>query len=750
MAACLVWSGLVAQQPSPSPTPAQPNKTQPPSTSTNELIRRARLNDRKPAPKPRSTPKPNHAHAMPFAQIAVNSGDNLQTKINSASCGDFLNLEAGATWDGTFTIAQNCSAGNPLTIRSANYASLPSGRIGSTAVTASDTCPQSANMPRIRSLAGGTYGAAFVTGANAGGIVFDGLEITDNAASSAFIAAIMDFGLTNAGAHEIIVQRCWIHQKETGTDYNRTIQRGVWFEGTDLLMKWNYIYLIGYQNPAAIGGQTFSQMDTTAMLSVTGPSTITVYDNYISVWWNGIFLGGADTAAQNTATITSGTTTSGTFSNVTGLTAGIIVLLAMEAVGTVDGTDFVCASPNFNGVHCTNFTRTSGTNFTSDDDNSNGFTGSGMNFDGSADFRAYYWKYSGANVSEIEVNSPPASGTYTATLYQTVIVTSVVGATVNYTPYGIDAITTGKVPTSAGWNVGDQGLISDVIMQRNTIVPDVAFSEDVYTHKGYTPKGLIEIKNCNRFDFNGNYVYGYPANIAFLGSNQNGQAPWIATWHVKMRNNWIEPDSYTLDGRGFLIGANTYLNTSYDPFDVEISNNLIQRVRSVGFFKGGDSWLIAHNTVINTQGTSSGYNSMTQGEVSVTGATNFVFRDNIANYVLYGAQCLTAPNTQATCWPSGTWSKNVIVDVNEQGVTTSTLGTGSALAPIPILYSQVGFTNLAGEVFSLTPSSNYYHQGTGGTDPGVDWSALLAALGTTASGTAIGGKVSISGKVTFH
>src|SRR6476660_9306542 len=98
--------------------------------------------------------------------------------------------------------------------------------------------------------------------------------------------------------------------------------RAVWFEGQNLTLKWNYIYLIGYYYPELVGGADFYQMDTAALMSVGGPGPILMEDNYVNVWWNGLFLGGGDTGPQNTATVTNATLNSAVFSNTTGITPG--------------------------------------------------------------------------------------------------------------------------------------------------------------------------------------------------------------------------------------------------------------------------------------------------------------------------------------------------------------------------------------------------------------------------------------------
>jgi hypothetical protein len=57
----------------------------------------------------------------PGSLITVNAGGNLQTALNSAACGDTIQLQAGATFSGNFTLpAKNCNASNWIIIRTSS------------------------------------------------------------------------------------------------------------------------------------------------------------------------------------------------------------------------------------------------------------------------------------------------------------------------------------------------------------------------------------------------------------------------------------------------------------------------------------------------------------------------------------------------------------------------------------------------------------------------------------------------------
>lgn len=671
--------------------------------------------------------------------------------ITASACGDTIKAKAGHTFDGTVTLPnKSCSVSTPITLTTT--AALPARRMGP-ANTVADTITDSALMPRFRTLGGGTIGATFEYATGASWWILDGLEITDNSPNNIAPQAFID-ATSHQPINNITIQRCWIHQKETGTNYNRAVQRGVYFNGSGLTMKWNYIHLKGYYRTEITGGDAFQQMDTTSMLSEIGPGPITMTDNFISVWWNGYFLGGADSAPQNTATVSSATTSSATFSNTTGLSAGVVI--RMEAYGTVhiDMNDHLCSGANTNGYRCTYSDRLTGITLTSQEMTNNGYSGRPGVLTGTANRRFLVWNADGDGVDdEITQNGTNPPGDYNMQLFMTVMVDSVVGSTVNYHPYSSDAMGSNLAPsvTTASWNYGDQGLINDVTITKNTFMPDAAFCIDVFTRKGYTPKGIFEIKNVNRFLYEGNYHTGYPAVMGFTPANQNGGAPWITTSNITIRSNYVHPTDGNAgngglgyDGRNIIISNDAYLQTDTPNRNIEVSNNLFTNVRMLGNIKDGDGVVFKHNTVANLTGTVTGNNSILMDNAEVT--TGFVFRDNIASHVLYGVQCIgVGGGTIPDCFPSGILSNNVISDDNSAGFSVGTFG---ALSPIPPSLTAI-FVNYGTGNLRLPGGSPYHNSGSDGTDPGCDWPALITALGFDPSGVQGTASTSVSGKVTF-
>lgn len=637
---------------------------------------------------------------VPTGADPIANGVAFQSALNSAQCGDTVVLQAGATYDGTFFLAnKNCTSATPVTIASSAASSLPNGRVNPA---------HSANMPRVRTLGGGSYGAAFQAAPGAGWWILDGLEITDNGPHSTLVHMLVDLS-QSPSIHDITIQRSYVHNKESGTDYSGSIRWAVQFEGSGLTLKSNYVHLRGYYYPE-IGFGDYYPLDTELLLSVGG-NTISIQDNYVNTWYSGIFLGGGDTAPQNTAILSSSSMSSAVFSQTTGLSTGLIIRLDFPGTATASVT----------GTSVT-LTRTSGAVLSSADVGrsarltaATGETGV-IQIDG----------VSGDVISAtlIAGGAVPNGSACDFVLYETAIVTGVSGNTVNYAPFGHDALT--QPPTIASWNYGNQGLVHDVTLRGNTFYIDPLFAQDVYTRRGSSPKGAFEIKNAKRMTVDGNYFLGYPGVLAWPSGNQNGTAPWITTSDLTITNNWIAPDGAALGGVAMIIAVGLS-HTTTPTTNVQIRNNFATNIKNLLQGGGGDDWVVSHNTLVN-QGANpnSGYNSIIANHNGVN--TNFAFKDNIASYRIYGIQCFLEPYTLGTCFPGGTFASNVVVDEYGVGVSTGQWGAGSILSPVPTAFSQVGFVDSTSGNYRLASSSPYKGQATDGTDPGVDMDALLLAL----------------------
>jgi Putative Ig domain len=188
-----------------------------------------------PAELPRTTVQSALAQTpAPGNTIVVNAGTDLQTALSRANCGDTIQLEAGATFNGNFTLpAKNCDDSNWIIIRtSAPDASLPpeGTRIspcyagvaslpGRPALNCASTQKVMATLMAIKA------GGPFTLASNASHYrLGPGLEITRPAGTGINFGLIIKDG--SIPADHIIVDRDWVH----GTAQDDTT-RGLYLSG---------------------------------------------------------------------------------------------------------------------------------------------------------------------------------------------------------------------------------------------------------------------------------------------------------------------------------------------------------------------------------------------------------------------------------------------------------------------------------------------------------------------------------------
>jgi hypothetical protein len=159
----------------------------------------------------------------PGAVINVNAGGDLQSALNSAQCGETIQLQAGATFNGSFTLpAKNCDNNHWIIVRTSSPDSaLPAegqrvtpcyGGVSSLEGRPAYNCPNPQNVlakVQMPNPDGGPFSLA--NGANFYRLV--GLELTRpiGVKGSAVLISIEDKGDVRGTADHIIVDRSWLH-----------------------------------------------------------------------------------------------------------------------------------------------------------------------------------------------------------------------------------------------------------------------------------------------------------------------------------------------------------------------------------------------------------------------------------------------------------------------------------------------------------------------------------------------------------
>lgn len=155
----------------------------------------------------------------PGATSTISAGGDLQSALNSASCGDTIQLQAGATFTGTFTFpAKSCDDNHWIIVRtSSSDSSLPAegarltpcyAGISSLPARPSFHCVSTKNV-LAKLVANSNNGpVVFASGANHYRLV--GLEIT-RPVGSGVVTALASIGTSNATANNLILDRVWLH-----------------------------------------------------------------------------------------------------------------------------------------------------------------------------------------------------------------------------------------------------------------------------------------------------------------------------------------------------------------------------------------------------------------------------------------------------------------------------------------------------------------------------------------------------------
>src|SRR5688572_19862532 len=148
----------------------------------------------------------NTAFSLPVGgqYIQVNSSANFQSALNNANLGDIIELKAGVTFNGPFTLPQKTSGNGWIYIISSEYASLPAPCTRVTPAHAS-------HMPKIVNIA--NNGGTINTVSNAHHYRFVGIEFTPVTGNFMYNVVVIGSAETTSDRlpNNLIFDRCYIH-----------------------------------------------------------------------------------------------------------------------------------------------------------------------------------------------------------------------------------------------------------------------------------------------------------------------------------------------------------------------------------------------------------------------------------------------------------------------------------------------------------------------------------------------------------
>jgi hypothetical protein len=630
---------------------------------------------------------------------------NLQDALNAATFGDTVKLHSGDTFTttgGLFSSFYLLNKGTPPTGTDADFITVttddslrtPSALGGYPATGTRITTTMANLMPHVR-VAASTPAFGFMLSTKYWKIErldISNVDVGTNCIVLFGMAGGQDIGGLSQYPDHITIQYNWIHPiEEVGTalssgNINRTAQNAVYLDGTNILVQNNSIQ--GFVGRAKYGGDVGQRMTSAGYLQGSYANQVTIQNNLIEAWTYGFFSGGSsmpDWLVTNGGTITTcSSSTVCTFSTIRGLAVGdpLAVLVSTAGQATWGATFVESISGNtvtFTAPLC--------------------------------------HSYDGNNTCKGIPNNPtPANG--------------------------------------------------DKIRWRGLQPSNVSISRNIFAHyPEWTTlmngdcggKGYLEVKSCVNCIFNGNVFTGCTGPTVTV-RNQGGDFPWASLDGLTFSNNyWVNSNNSFV----------TFLrDSSPTPKSQNVSwvNNLyLGLVGNTAFFSGGQfsgatgggiNVTFNHNTVAwsksNTPGmTVSAYRNFINFRLNGrydNAMRGFVFRNNIvpiAGNICFHDGSGTSSEPITSCWPAATVDHNVFLNVD--GYLQSDMNQWWLRAfpgnTLITSYGAVGFTRINSALTSagnyrLLNSSPYHNAGSDGTDIGVNYTALVTALGFDPNGQA--------------
>jgi cellulose/xylan binding protein with CBM9 domain/Big-like domain-containing protein/parallel beta helix pectate lyase-like protein len=203
------------------------------------------------------------------SRITVSAGGDFQAALNTAQPGDVIQLQAGATFTGNFTLP-NKSGNGWIYIQSAALGSLPAAgtRVGPV---------QAPLMPKIVTP---NTSAAITAASGAHHFRFVGVEITGTMTGTSdtqFVLVALGSGT------DVVLDRCYIHGTPTGNYKVGVLMNNARSAVIDS-------YLVDFHS---------TQQDAQAIIGYNGPGPFKLVNNYIEASGQNILFGGADPTVAN-------------------------------------------------------------------------------------------------------------------------------------------------------------------------------------------------------------------------------------------------------------------------------------------------------------------------------------------------------------------------------------------------------------------------------------------------------------------
>lgn len=197
----------------------------------------------------------------------VNSGDNLQTALNSAALNDIIQVAAGATFTGNFTLPNKTSGSGWIYIVSSALGSLPAAgtRVGT---------GDASNMPHL------VVGSGSILAADNAAHHYRFVGIHVSPTTGTYLNALVDLSGSGSQAnlpHHIIFDRCYLHGDAT----NGT-RRAIALNCATAAVVDSYI-----SDCKEVGA------DTQAIGGWNGPGPFKIQNNYLEGAGENVMFGGA-------------------------------------------------------------------------------------------------------------------------------------------------------------------------------------------------------------------------------------------------------------------------------------------------------------------------------------------------------------------------------------------------------------------------------------------------------------------------